>query len=92
LDAVLLDLVMPEMDGFQVLAVMSEDAAMRDIPVILVSARDPFAQPIVSNALSVTCRDGLSVQQLLACIESLSAILSTASRSGDPAQTTMLPG
>jgi signal transduction histidine kinase/DNA-binding response OmpR family regulator len=92
LDAVLLDLMMPEMDGFQVLAVMSEDATMWDIPVILVSARDPFAQPIVSNALSVTCRDGLSVQQLLACIKSLSAILSTASRSGDPAQTTMLPG
>ncbi len=39
-DAVLLDLVMPVMDGFQVLERMKEDDALRHIPVIVVSALD----------------------------------------------------
>jgi YesN/AraC family two-component response regulator len=38
-DLVLLDLMMPEMDGFAVLDVMREREAMRDIPVIILTAR-----------------------------------------------------
>ncbi|MFN8612221.1 MAG: response regulator [Vulcanimicrobiota bacterium] len=37
-DIVLLDLLMPGMDGFQVLEVLKGDAHLRDIPVIVVSA------------------------------------------------------
>lgn len=37
-DLVLLDIVMPQMDGFQVLAKIKSDAALRDIPVIVISA------------------------------------------------------
>lgn len=37
-DLVLLDLMMPEMDGFTVLAKVKEDPMLRDIPVIIVSA------------------------------------------------------
>ena len=77
-DAVLLDLVMPEMDGFGMLAVMAEDTQLRDIPVILVSARDPLGQPIVSKALAVTTKGGLSASDLLAGIEALSTLLSKA--------------
>ena len=40
IDLVLLDIVMPGMDGYQVLQAMQEDAAMREIPVIVVSAFD----------------------------------------------------
>ncbi len=39
-DVVLLDIVMPEMDGYQVLAHMTGDPVLRDIPVIVVSAVD----------------------------------------------------
>lgn len=39
-DLVLLDILMPEMDGYQVLESMKEDCALRDIPVIVISAQD----------------------------------------------------
>jgi signal transduction histidine kinase len=39
-DVVLLDLVMPRMDGYQVLAEMKQDAGLRRIPVIVVSSTD----------------------------------------------------
>jgi threonine synthase len=39
-DMVLLDLMMPGLDGFSVLAAMKEDEALKDIPVIVVSAKE----------------------------------------------------
>jgi DNA-binding response OmpR family regulator len=39
-DLVLLDLLMPEMDGFEVLERMKADAVLRNIPVIMISALD----------------------------------------------------
>jgi signal transduction histidine kinase len=39
-DVVLLDILMPEIDGFQVLRTMKNDPGLRDIPVIVISAVD----------------------------------------------------
>jgi signal transduction histidine kinase/DNA-binding response OmpR family regulator len=39
-DLILLDLMMPEMDGFQVVAALQEEARWRDIPVIVLTAMD----------------------------------------------------
>lgn len=39
-DVVLLDLVMPELDGYQVLELMKRDNVQREIPVIIISALD----------------------------------------------------
>lgn len=39
-DVVLLDILMPEMDGYQVLAAIKQDPALRHIPVIMISALD----------------------------------------------------
>jgi len=39
-DVVLLDLIMPEMDGFQVLEHMKADSQLRHVPVIVISAVD----------------------------------------------------
>jgi adenylate cyclase len=39
-DLMLLDVLMPELDGYQVLAELKEDARLRDIPVIMTSSLD----------------------------------------------------
>ena len=39
-DVILLDLMMPEMDGFEVVRVLKNNPATADIPVIMITARD----------------------------------------------------
>lgn len=39
-DLILLDILMPEMDGYEVLEHMKKDHALRDVPVIVISAQD----------------------------------------------------
>lgn len=56
-DMVLLDLLMPEIDGFEVLATMSRDPAMRDIPVLVISAVD--ATEDVARAIEMGAIDCL---------------------------------
>ena len=83
-DAMILDLVMPEMDGFQLLEKKNHDPAIRDIPVVVVSAGDPAGQPIVSSGFALTQGGGLSMRELLDCIQALIGVLSPAGRPGDP--------
>jgi CheY-like chemotaxis protein len=75
-DVILMDLMMPEMNGFQFLSLREQDPVLNQIPVILTSARDPNGQPIVSDALTVTYRDGLSVQQLINSIQTMVSMVS----------------
>jgi CheY-like chemotaxis protein len=49
-DLVLLDLYMPEMDGFELLSIMQEDERLRTIPVVVMTAND--ANEIAANCLS----------------------------------------
>jgi len=44
-DAILLDMLMPEMDGWQVLVALADAPDLVDIPVIVVSSADPSATP-----------------------------------------------
>src|SRR5689334_13888522 len=39
-DLVLLDILMPEMDGYEVLRQMKKDSTLRGVPVIVISAQD----------------------------------------------------
>ncbi|SDD54775.1 response regulator [Ruegeria marina] len=57
-DIVLLDIVMPEVDGYQVLSVMKADAALRDIPVIVISALDEEIDS-VARAIELGAEDFL---------------------------------
>ena len=47
-DLVLLDILMPEMDGHKVLASMKADDTLRDIPVIVISSLDEMESVITS--------------------------------------------
>ena len=64
-DLVLLDLVMPAIDGWQVLEQKSSDEATRDIPVVLVTAQDILEQPLRSGELHVSTGEGVTLGQLL---------------------------
>ena len=39
-DVILLDLMMPEMDGFEVVAALQKDPSWREIPVIVITSLD----------------------------------------------------
>jgi adenylate cyclase len=45
-DLVLLDIMMPEMDGYAVLSEMKSDTQLRDIPVIMISALDEMSSVV----------------------------------------------
>ena len=57
-DAVLLDIVMPEIDGFDVLRLLQADHRLRDIPVIVVSSLDDERDSVV-KALELGAQDFL---------------------------------
>jgi signal transduction histidine kinase/CheY-like chemotaxis protein len=83
IDVLLLDLVMPQMNGFELLQYIHNESRWQALPIILISARDPSGQPIVSRDLSVTLNSGLSVAQLLAGIRALCKILMPAGQAND---------
>jgi len=90
-DVVLLDLLMPEMDGFHVLREKEKDPAIRQIPVLVVSSRDPTGGAAISNLLSVSRAESFSPQQLLACMRAVSEILSPPGPSAAPTSPTIPP-
>ena len=91
-DVMLLDLIMPNMDGFQLLALREQDEALRGIPIIVLSAQDPVGRPVIGSVLAVTHRGGLSAHQLLTSMQAISQALSAAHQVGDPALPAGPPG
>ena len=51
IDLVLLDLYMPELDGFELLSLMQEDERLRTIPVVVMTAND--TTDIAANCLKM---------------------------------------
>jgi len=88
-DVMLLDLIMPGMDGTQVLEEKNHDPAIRDIPTVVITSRDPAGEPILSNMLTVTRGGGLSGRDLLACIQAISEALSPPERTDGRVQPEM---
>jgi CheY-like chemotaxis protein len=64
-DLVLLDVYMPELDGWQVLERLRQDRGLEALPTYLVSAHDPSDQPPASKWLVATMGEDLSVNRLL---------------------------
>ena len=86
-DVVLLDLVMPGMDGLQLLQAKSCDTDIAGIPVVIISSRDPSADPLTHEPLTVMRGGGLSVRALLDCIQAVSEALAPQRPSVDAAPT-----
>ena len=53
-DVILLDVMMPQMDGFQVCAVLRGQERTRDIPVILLTAKDDMETRVAGMKLGVS--------------------------------------
>lgn len=83
-DVLLLDLVMPNGDGFAVLREKAQDEAIRDIPVIIISATDPQREPIVSRELVLTRQEGLSAREVVLALRAITRALQP--RYGAPAR------
>ncbi|PIR96757.1 MAG: response regulator [Candidatus Doudnabacteria bacterium CG10_big_fil_rev_8_21_14_0_10_41_10] len=56
-DLVLLDLVMPKMDGMQVLKKMKEDSETKNVPVVILTNLSDYER--ISEALSLGAKDYL---------------------------------
>ena len=74
-DLVLLDVILPDVDGWQVLAAKTQDDALRDVAVIMLTAQDPGDRPAASEVLMVAMGEGLSLSQLLRCSQALPTLL-----------------
>ncbi len=79
-DVVILDLVMPDLDGYGVLGEMRRFEELRGVPVIAVTARGYETETVAAGALSITREGELSVGELMTCLRSsLDAITKTSS-------------
>jgi CheY-like chemotaxis protein len=75
-DLILLDLGLPDQSGYEVLAEKNNDAGLRPIPVVIISARDPYGDPVVTDRLRVELSGGLSLRDVVQCTMALSKTLS----------------
>jgi signal transduction histidine kinase/CheY-like chemotaxis protein len=72
-DAVILDLTMPDMSGFEVLDVLKTDAATRDIPVVICTSRilsESERLQLVGKAAKVLDKEHLEHQEVSEVIRS----------------------
>jgi signal transduction histidine kinase/CheY-like chemotaxis protein len=74
-DVLLLDLILPGMNGFQVLEEKRKDPAMKDIPVIIISSRDPQGEAITSSTILFSHSGGFSTRHLLDLIQAAVSIV-----------------
>lgn len=70
-DLILLDMVMPNMDGWQVLAALQADEALRDIPTVIVSAQDMGDEALTSQMVLATAQRGLRIGAFVECVHAL---------------------
>jgi CheY-like chemotaxis protein len=84
-DLMLLDVVMPDMDGWQVLEAMAHDPAVARVPTLVVSAQDPADHPLVSRFFLATIDQGMSVGKLMRCALDVSELLLRPEGAPDPA-------
>ncbi len=68
-DIVLLDLLMPGIDGYSVIDQVAADPTLRDLPVILVTAKGTHSETIIADHVTISRPDGLHVGELMLWIK-----------------------
>lgn len=69
-DVILLDLVLPTLNGYELIHAIQSDPALRDVPIIIVSARGAMAELVRADALKLSRAGGLSVGEVMRCLRS----------------------
>jgi HAMP domain-containing protein/CheY-like chemotaxis protein/signal transduction histidine kinase len=67
-DCMVLDLTLPDMDGFELLSLMSEDEKLRALPVVIYTAKDlgdAESEKLKTMAKSIVLKDARSPERLL---------------------------
>lgn len=68
-DAVILDLLMPETTGYDVLAAIQRDPALQDIAIVVISGRGEEDERVTVDAVAVTRPGGLTVREFTSLVE-----------------------
>jgi len=83
-DLVLLDLLMPQVDGFAVLRAMRAEEALRATPVVVISARGADEE-VLADRLELRHGSGLSVGETVSCLRAcLDGLLAPAGTAPGP--------
>lgn len=69
-DLMILDLVMPGINGFQLLQQKSTEESIRDIPVVVVSAQDPAGVQKINRQIILAREGGFTPRDLLDLVRS----------------------
>jgi len=83
-DLMLLDIVMPEMDGWQVAEAIRQDEEISGVPFYFVSAQDPPGLQLRSDGFLTTLGRGLSLNKLLHCSLEVARLVLTPEQAPDP--------
>jgi signal transduction histidine kinase/CheY-like chemotaxis protein len=75
-DALLLDLLLPQLNGYELLHDMRRDENLRDVPVIVISGAEDRDERIVADMVGITRPGGMTVGEAMACLKrSLDSLL-----------------
>ncbi len=85
-DLVLLDLIMPDMTGFEVLAARKLEPALQDIRIVVTSAQDPIGEPVITSRLTLSRSSGFTSKELLDVIGALAQTVTPVAVSDAPAR------
>lgn len=69
-DAMILDLVMPGIDGYEIIRQVRATDGIADLPIVAVSARSYETETVVAGGVEISREGGLSVGDLMACLQS----------------------
>lgn len=70
-DAVILDLLMPEVSGYDVLAAIHRDATLRDVAVVVISGRGEEDERVMVDAVAITRSGGLTIREFTELVHSV---------------------